>query len=276
MEVLERNHVAIDTWHVLEPDKTTFFLTHLHGDHAHFPRDFTHRVYASHVVAHLADHVCLRPTLVPGCWYEADVTHIAFQVLPVQHAPESIGLYFPSLQVVYMGDGIASSLPPERPLTVVYDDTLVRYRRTAPTPRESCALIRATLQRCPTLQVVHHAILYALFQCSHDAAKPLRFRIDPGLPALVQRTARYLRMEDERSEFLLVGRKSAVAPRIVPSLAWFALDEARDPFVVHADGDRLRIFCCLHALPRDLRRLEQTYNWAYFEPLGVTPLHRDA
>jgi hypothetical protein len=268
MEILERNCIAIDYWSVLFPEQTTFLLSHLHSDHATIPKKFEYPVYSSVVSGVLATdtaHKVLRPTLQPDCWYRTHQSHIPFKVLNTMHTTESIGFFFPSLSVLYMGDCMHSIIPHvPRPLTVIYDGLYEHIGHPLPTMALSCKLIRNVLQtQCPVLQAVHHGILsfISLF-CG------TRFRLHPSVTSLIQKTAHFLELVDENSPFLLVGR-GYTGPCIIPSSYFFMRDTSIDPFSVYRNDkdNTFRVFCCLHARATDIATWKQTNPYACFEVL---------
>ena len=263
METLERHHIAIDAYRPLFPDETTFLLTHLHADHANIPAGFTGVVYASVATGALASIPQVRAILEPGGWYRTHRHHLPFRVVDTAHTPESIGFFFPTLAVLYVGDGTVPSFPLYRSLTVVYDGLHEAFERPVPTMRESCALIlRALRTTCPILQATHHGILGFL-----KSSCGISFRLHASLPPLVRRTARYLDMVDDQSEFTLVGRSYAATERVVPSSFSFLEDDGIDAFAAYADGDKIRVFCSLHASSRDIQAWRRDYPFILFEPM---------
>jgi hypothetical protein len=112
------------------------------------------------------------------------------------------------------------------------------------------------------LQLVHHGILSFLGTC------PTRFRLHCSVSSLVRKTAELLQLVDHESPYLLVGRTYTATPRVVPSSYWFL---RQSPPVniseVHVDGDRIRVFCTLHALGGDPRRWKSANPSMYFEVL---------
>jgi hypothetical protein len=269
MDVLESHYISIDSWSVLFPEETTFLLSHLHTDHANIPKSFTFPVYASEVTGHLISTHSIRPVLVPNEWYRTHIHHIPFQVHKTMHTVESIGFYFPSLSVLYMGDAtqsIIESIP--RPLTVIYDGLYEHLRQAVPTIAQSCTHIQKTLKdRCPVLQIVHHGILSFIAVSCHTM-----FRLHGSLPILVQKAARFLNLVDDKSPYLLVGKSYVDGPRIVPSSYWFMRTPSISMFSVHQDGDKLRIFCNLHASSQDIRKWKAMHTYAYFETLVTNPV----
>jgi hypothetical protein len=270
METLERHSIAIDNWSVLFPERTTFLLSHLHTDHANMPKSFLFPVYASEATGALMEtpHRAIRPILKPNGWYRTQHHQIPFRVYNTVHTVESIGFFFPSLSVLYMGDCVESIIPSiPRPLTVIYDGLYEHITRALPTTSQSCTIISQTLKECPVLQVVHHGILSFIAASCHTT-----FRIHPSTPKLVYNAARYLHLVDDASPYLLVGRSYKDGPRIVPSSYWFMRNTSLDPYVVHTDGERLRVFCTLHARADDITVWKETHPYAQFEVLATNPI----
>jgi hypothetical protein len=268
MEILERHSVAIDTWSPLFPEDTTFLLSHVHTDHANIPKTFKQIIYASIATKTLFSHPAVESILLPGQWYQTRVTHLSFQVVDTLHTIDSIGFYFPSLGVLYLGDGIEPKIPCGRPLTVIYDALYEHIDCDAPSMVQTCALIQETLvNRCHVLQMVHHGILSFIVRCS-----PMVFRIHPSVPLLIQNTAKYLGMIDPDSPYLLVGRPYTDTQHIVPSSYWFMRDPSVDMHCVHEDGNKLRVFCSLHALRRDIENWQTRYPFVHFEALDTNPV----
>ena len=266
MEILQRNHIAIDSWSVLFPENTTFLLSHLHTDHANIPKPFRYPVYASEATGSLVSHRVIRASLQPNCWYRSHKYHIPFKVCNTMHTAESIGFYFPSLSVLYMGDCVKSIIPLiHRPLTIIYDGLYEHIDRNVPSPAQSCTLIRKTLEdRCPVLQLVHHGILSFIAMSCHSM-----FRLHPSTPSLVRNAAIYLKIVDETSPYMLVGRSYNDGPHITPSSYWFMRKPMVDPFIVHPDKDKLRIFCTLHAMASDISKWKKSHPYAHFEVLAT-------
>jgi hypothetical protein len=263
MEILEKNYIAIDSWSPLFPTLTTFLLSHVHTDHANIPKTFKQIVYASDTTQTLISHPAVRSVLTPGCWYRTHRYHLPFKVVNTMHTVDSIGFYFPSLSVLYLGDGIEPVIPHNCPLTVIYDALYEHVDRDAPSVSESCSLIQEILsKRCPVLQVVHHGILSFIAQSCRTT-----FRLHSSLPALVRSTAHYLDLVDTNSPYLLVGRAYTATKRVVPSSYWFIQDPLIDLFGTYDDGDKIRVFCTLHALGRDITQWYQEYPYVYFEAL---------
>jgi hypothetical protein len=263
MDILEKNLVAIDMWSPLFPARTTFLLSHVHTDHANIPQRFVHTVYASETTQTLLDHPAVQSVLVPGCWYRTHLYHHPFKVVDTMHTMDSIGFYFPTLSVLYLGDGIVPIIPHNQSLTVVYDALYEGFTRAAPSAAQSCVLIRETLQtKCPVLQVVHHGILSFIAQSCRTT-----FRLHASVPRLVRKAAEYLGLVDAASPYLLVGRAYTDTVRIVPSSYWFIRKPLIDLHVIHEDGDRLRVFCTLHALGRDISQWHTDYPYICFEAL---------
>jgi hypothetical protein len=270
METLERHSIAIDNWSVLFPENTTFLLSHLHTDHATIPKAFQFPVYASEATGVLMDnpHRAIRPVLEPNGWYRTHHYLIPFKVYKTMHTVESIGFYFPSLSVLYMGDCVESIIPSiPRPLTIIYDGLYEHVTRTIPSTTQSCALIHQTLKECPVLQLVHHGILSFIAASCHT-----RFRLHPSAPQVVSNAARYLNLVNDTSPYMLVGRSYKDGPRIVPSSYWFMRKTSLDPFEMHTDGDKLRIFCTLHARADDILTWKDTNPYAHFEVLATNPI----
>jgi hypothetical protein len=263
MEILERHHVRIDTFMALRPADTTFLVSHLHTDHAKIPKRFAYAVYASELAGVLSTHPALRPILRPGQWYRTHRFHVPFQVLATRHTLESIGFYFPTVCVLYMGDCTESIIPPvPRPLTVIYDGLYEAVDRPLPSLAQTCALVRQTLAICPRLQLVHHGILtFIADSCA------TRFRLHASVPPMVRQTATQLQMLDDASPYLLVGRNYTDERRIVLSSYWFMRDPERDPFVAHDCESLVRIFCTLHARAVDIRAWRAAAPYAHFETL---------
>lgn len=270
METLERHYIAIDSWDALFPARTTFLLSHLHTDHANMPQSFLFPVYGSEATRMLLAGTTLGPrvhsSLRPDCWYQTHHEQIPFKVYKTMHTAESIGFFFPSLSVLYMGDCVQSIIPTiDRPLTVIYDGLYEHVTRALPTPLQSCALIQQTLdQECPVLQLVHHGILSFIAASCHTM-----FRLHSSTPTLVQNAARYLQLVDDNSPYLLVGR-SYTGPRIVPSSIWFMHQTTREPHRLHIDGEKLRVFCTLHARAADISTWKAMHPYTYFEVLATT------
>jgi hypothetical protein len=279
MEILERHSIAIDCWSVLFPSSTTFLLSHLHTDHADIPKSFKYPVYASEVTGILCDSSnsndknttsnAIRAILKPGCWYRTHQYHIPFKVYDTMHTVESIGFYFPSLSVLYMGDSVESIIPVvHRPLSVIYDGLYEGMHQNIPTPAQACTCIRQTLEvHCPVLQLVHHGILSFISSSCHTL-----FRLHSSAPLLVRKTALFLGIVDDTSPYMIVGRDYTDGPRIVPSSYWFMRDPSIDPFVTHVDGDKFRVFCSLHAHSHDIAHWKRTSPYAHFEALATTPV----
>ena len=270
METLERHYIAIDSWTVLFPARTTFLLSHLHTDHATMPKSFLYPVYASEATHALIGTIPqIRAELRPDCWYRTHQEQIPFKVYKTMHTAESIGFFFPSLSVLYMGDCVQSIIPLiHRPLTVIYDGLYEHVTRPLPTPSQSCALIQHTLsQQCPVLQLVHHGILSFI-----AASCRTMFRLHSSTPTLVRNAARYLQLVDDHSPYLLVGRSYTEGPRIVPSSYWFMRQPTLEPRRLHIDGEKLRVFCTLHARAADISAWKATHPYAHFEVLATTPV----
>jgi hypothetical protein len=271
MDILERHFIAIDTWSVLFPDQTTFLLSHLHTDHADIPKSFKFPVYAFDAMDELLILPMVRAVLRPNSWYRTHKHHIPFKVCKTMHTADSIGFYFPSLSVLFMGDGVQSIIPPiQRPLTIVYDGLYENIQRPVPTTLQACAHIQKLLtSQCTVLQLVHHGILSFIASSCHTM-----FCLHPSTPVLVQNTARYLKIVDDSSPFMLVGRSYHDGPCIVPSSYWFMRDPLIDLFSMYREGDKLRVFCTLHALPEEIKSWKSLYPYAHFEPLSTTSIHR--
>jgi hypothetical protein len=186
------------------------------------------------------------------------------------HTIESIGFYFPTLEVVYIGDSVSPVIPViHKPLTVIYDGLYEHIDCDAPTPKESCSIIQSAMiaYSCPVLQLVHHGILSFLHSCR------TRFRLDPSVPPLLQKTAIYLGLVDEKSPYLLVGRLYTDTARVIPSSYWFMRQLPHiDLFEPHLDGNNIRVFCTLHALARDTKRWKESNPYVHFELLSTNPI----
>ena len=271
MEILERNYIAIDCWSVLYPENTTFLLSHLHTDHADIPKAFQFPVYTSEVAGILLcdssnSTAVVRAILKHGCWYRTHKYHIPFKVCDTMHTVESVGFYFPTLNVIYMGDSTESIIPlVHRPLSVIYDGLYESIKHDVPTAAQACVRIRQTLEECPVLQVVHHGILSFIASSCRTT-----FRLHSSAPLLVRKTAVFLGIVDDMSPFLIVGRTYTESPRIVPSSYWFMRDPLLDPFVVHVDGEKFRVFCTLHATSHEITRWKQASPYAHFEVLSTS------
>lgn len=274
METLEKHFIAIDTWSVLFPSETTFLLSHMHTDHASIPRRFQSPVYASVRTGVLLRsherHDMIRTVLEPGHWYRTNHHHIPFRVCSTVHTFESIGFYFPTLSVLYMGDCTHSIIPDDiQSLSIIYDGLYETVEYPLPTIEHACATIKETLStRCPVLQLVHHGILSFLSTHCH-----MTFRLHASAPLLVQRAAQHLGIIDPRSPYLLVGRTYDTGDRIVPSSFWFMRKGTPvNPFVAHVDGPKIRVFCTLHATAADIAGWRAAHPHAHFEPLVTRPL----
>ena len=265
MNILETNFISIDSWSPLVPEKTTFLLTHVHTDHADIPKTFAFPVYSSVTSGHLMEHRMLDPCLVPGRWYQTHLYHIPFRVVDTVHCVDSIGFLFPTLSIMFIGDGTVPTFPLHTPLTVIYDDLYEHIDRDVPSQRDSCTLIRRTLEStCPVLQVVHHGILSFFVQSCG-----MKFRLHSSLPVLVQKTALFMELEDTESPYLLVGRTYTDTQRIVPSSQWF-MYQSSEKVLYHdviPDGDKLRVFCNMHALGVQVRQWRHTYPYIHFVPM---------
>jgi len=171
---------------------------------------------------------------------------------------------------MYIGDAVSPVIPViHRPLTVIYDGLYEHIDCVAPTPAESCAIIQRamTVYDCPVLQLVHHGILSFLQSCR------TRFRVHTSLSPLIQKTARYLDLVDETSPYLLVGRLYKETARVVPSSYWFMRRIPQvDLFEPHEEGEKIRVFCTLHALARETKRWKEENPFVQFEPLSTTPV----
>lgn len=264
MEILERHHIAIDSWSVLYPGETTFLLSHLHTDHADIPKTFAFPVYASEATGVFQVHTRIRAVLKLDGWYRTHKYQIPFRVQKTMHTAESIGFYFPSLAVLYMGDATESIIPAvHRPLTIVYDGLYEQNKMLLPTVSQSCLMIRQTLEdSCPTLQIVHHGILSFIAESCR-----ILFRLHASVPSLVRTAAIHLQLVDEGSPYMLVGRSYTDGPHIVPSSYWFMREPYMDAFTVHAIGNKFRVFCTLHALANDIADWKAKSPYAQFEPL---------
>lgn len=264
MDILEKHYIAIDAWSVLYPEKTTFLLSHLHTDHADIPKTFGFPVYASEATAVFNVHKRIRPVLRVDAWYRTHKYHIPFRVLKTMHTVESIGFYFPSLAVLYMGDSIDSIIPMiPRPLTIIYDGLYEETTRMLPAVSQTCAMIRRALDStCPVVQIVHHGILSFIAESCQ-----ISFRLHPSVPDLVRTAATHLQLVDDASPYLMVGRSYKDDHHIVPSSYWFMRDPRLDPFSVHADGNKFRVFCTLHASAADIATWKDRHPYAQFEAL---------
>ena len=263
MYLLEMNDIAIDNWISLFPEKTTFLLTHVHTDHAHIPKHFQYSVYTSTVSARLYEHKALVPILEPYTWYTTNGRGLPFQVFNTNHSVESIGFYFPTLDLMYIGDGIDHIAPLYAPMFIIYDNVYEHIDKETMTKTQTCALLHHILTRiCHIVTVVHHGILSYLSHCT-----TLKFRIHASVTDTVRRAAEYLGMIDDTSMFTMVGRSYDESMRIVPSSLWFMIRDDRLCTTVYTDNNKIRIFCPLHALKCDIQKLINKYPYAYMEPM---------
>jgi hypothetical protein len=273
MDILERNYISIDRWNPMFPEQTTFLLTHLHTDHLSIPRTFQYHIYTSTIVTTIWDAkpLCVMAVLEPGQWYYTCTTNIPFQIVPVDHTLESIGFFFPSLSVVYMGDGldpIVLASHPHRPLSFVYDGLYEHITLRVPPPEEACRTIKHLLETssCQTLRIVHHGILSFLRTCGTT------FRLDTdSLSTIAQKVAINLDMQNEDSPYTLVGRSyPADQPSIIPTSNWFFTtyhnNSTSIPTYVY-DGIRIRVFCTLHVMGERVRTWRDMYPMVHFEPM---------
>jgi hypothetical protein len=268
MNILDRSYISIDAWNPLFPDQTTFLLTHLHTDHFSIPKKFKYPVYASTPTKYLTeDDPRLQCILEPNKWYRTPVHQVPFQVIKTNHTVESIGFFFPTLAVLYLGDGIDGIIPPFTPLTIVYDGLYEDVILDSPSPVQSCALITDLLQttECNVLQLVHHGILSFLVHCG------TRFRLHSSTPLLVRRAAKFMNMVDANSPYMIVGR-TYEGECILHSSNWFMRDTSRNAFQSHRVGNKVRVFCSLHAMSKDVIRWKTRYPFMNFETLLTTVL----
>lgn len=217
----------------------------------------------------MTEHDHIEAILYPGHWYKTHVHRIPFQVIRVNHTVESVGFYFPTLSIFFIGDGTTMDIPIDRPLIVVYDGLYEDMDMDVPSVETSCDMLSRTLNKCPVVKMVHHGILSFI-----GSRCKLSFRLHDSVSDLVRGTAHYLDMVDTKSPFLMVGRGYTERSHIVPSTNWFMVNPDKDPFQVQYDGRNVRVFCCLHATSLDITEWKRRAPLAYFEPLCTKPLTR--
>jgi hypothetical protein len=275
VSILQLNHIFIDCWKRRGTDVIgDYFLTHFHTDHDTIPRTFPHPVWTSYP-ALLDDRVrtCRLQSDVLAHTLRSTIPFIPFQM---HHTFESIGLWFPTLYVLYLGDGRMSDQLLHRfqqqlqvPHTIVYD-ALMENEAPYLFPSDTCSLLTTQLSVCPALQCVHHGILQYLYRC-----KQIRWRMHSSVNNITQHWLRRKSMYDPDSPFLLVGFPCTdEIVRVVPSLLWFVIHPEKNPSEVHLDGLRYRIFCSMHASHTEITTWKAALPACTFEPLPTRPLFR--
>jgi hypothetical protein len=271
--------IVVDSWTRNHPRDFDYFLTHMHSDHLRIPKSFGGRhVWVPAAIQTLGVVIPGSNVryLTPGIWYHTEQSATAFTVFAVYHTFESLGVWFPALGVVYVGDGyipdpvIQSLAASGRLHTVVYDALLEGSDLVVPCHESGLRLLRAFgTSGVQTLECVHHGILQYLQ--THLA---VRWRLHTTVAPLTRDWARLRGMEDPESPYLLVG-KTYTGKRILPSLLWFAMEPlTRDPCVVHEDGDKYRVFCQMHPSRAEILDWKRRLPRCVFECLASNPLFR--
>lgn len=275
---LRQFDIYIDEWNTSVPNvctHRTYLLTHVHTDHSQIPQRFACTVWTTD------------PLLLPtwqkkrqiniGTWQQT-CNGIDFYSFPTHHTFHSVGFWFPSVRVLYIGDSRLTTvlLDQVKSWTMLIDtnpiivyDALMEKKRPYVFP-DTCSLLFDVLQHeCHTLQCVHYGILFYLRHCLS-----VKWCIDESIPDDMRYWIRKYDMESKSSRYRLVGPKylDNTSRRIVPSLLWFVIHDDVDPNLVQYDGNRIRIFCGLHASHDEIMTWKTSINECTFEPMVSVPI----
>ena len=268
-EQLEQVHIYIDRFPLSK--QGTFLLTHLHSDHVRIPKRFQYPIATTSpsILVSLFPHVTTTP-LDLDTWYTT-LSGVSYFVLRTEHAPFSCGFYFPSLGILYLGDGkMTSTLLDHVPrhldrLLIVYDALFEDIPLGTDT---QCETLCYAMYRYKTLYCRHYGILYYVSKCMSR----IRFRLHSTVPQRVRLFAQLLDLVDDTSGYTLVG-PGYTGVQVVPSTLWFRDKVLVDSTRVYQDGLFYRVFVNCHSSQSEIRywkhQLPQHYT---FQPLDTRPL----
>ena len=277
VEWLEERGVYIDSFRTTRDHKTaTYLLSHYHTDHHRVPKQFSSAIHCHYALAPLlATTTRSYVFLVPGDTYRTVDGSTHYIPIAVEHSFESLGFWFPEWNVLFIGDGFLgpsvlgdAAAWNRLPLTVLYDD-LMEPIQNCPMKTQCQRLVRTfEIHGTRALATAHHGILYYVSLCRPD----IRWQLHGTVDERTRRWVEILGLEDPYSTYLLVGRACTDRVCIYPSSGWFIRNPEHDKRTPHVDGNKIRIFCSLHATGDDIRQWKETFsNWC-FQPLSHRPL----
>ena len=286
MECLNQHDIYIDRFPVGDHTNSysTFLLTHLHTDHFYIPDQFCGQLCTtspiSIVTMFLPNDCCSVRLLVYNNSYTTK-KGINFQPFRTRHTPYSCGFIFPSLNIIYFGDGrLTQSMHQYMPLTtdisytILYDglfENKVIYGHEDHSILSHILLSPTLTDTYFAIRCVHYGILSYIKYCTQDFN--IRFRIDyASVPLMIQKFIHHIDLYDANSKFIIIGPTKSYTHYILPSAMWFYIYH-KDVSIYHQDNNILRVFASCHALPSQIKEWKEKYNNVHkFHPIVTRPL----
>ena len=277
MDILQHYDIYIDKFPAKDhlSSTCTFFLTHLHTDHFAIPLSFCGDIYTTSPLSVVTDFLpntcCSVCVLAYDTTYTTHHHNIEYRAFHTYHTPSSCGFLFPTLDLIYLGDGRMTRAlmqnVPKSICTILYDGL---FENSIVRGKEDYTLLRSVLETLPyrAIRCVHYGILSYIKACINT----ITFRIDEGtVPLLIQRFIHYIGLYDENSEFIIIGPGSTYKTYILPSAMWFVTHQ-KDISTYHLDGDIVRIFASCHATPTQIQTWKSTFSEHHFIPITTRPI----
>lgn len=240
MQTLQEQGIYVDflrrRMKAYQPPAKVCFLTHAHSDHidARGGCDFLFPIVC---LAWTAQFLKCKAAIrvVPGKRYVWDDWE--FEVFETHHCPGAMGIYFPTWNIVYVGDARIHSTLLKRLLhwncqIALVDGSFASWPGPCPTLHRVRRLFRQYLQQQSKSSrelkvVVPHLSSLLLW-------KGLKCRLDPSLDPGVRRGLMQCGLVDPQSHWIAVGRDYP-EPDFYPSLLWFWLRPQLDREKLHVD-----------------------------------------
>jgi hypothetical protein len=283
MDILQTKQIYIDQF--LPSDHTesdsTFLLTHLHTDHFYIPDSFCGDIYTtsplSIVTSFLPNTCCFVIVLVYGQIYKTKKYNIPYFAFPTSHTPFSCGFIFPSLNIIYFGDGRMSTsllkyVPTYKPSQTIIYDGLFENKKVHGTEDHTLLQSILTTLQYRAVRCVHYGILSYIKRYT----KNIRFRIDyTTVPLLIQKFIHYIGLYNAESEYIIIGHNSTeYTEYILPSAMWFVVNE-KDISKYHYTNKRniLRVFVSCHSIPKEIKNWKTKFQDMHtFVPVVTRPI----
>ena len=275
MDVLREFGVHIDLFPKNDhrSEDTTYLLTHIHKDHIQIPKTFCGTIVTTsptELVNLFLPNVCCTIQMISIGGTYSTLTHLRYTVFSTEHAPYSCGFFFPTLQLLYLGDGRVSTITlmnirELKPRHIMYDGL---FENVDLCGREDTTILKDTLHTVKAIYCVHYGILWyikkfvpnILFRCDENSLNPLLLR-----------TLKLLNLYDSTSKYILLGPTCNLhIPHILPSALWFIVNK-KNIQKTYTFGFVTRVFASCHSTPSHINKLRSISSHT-LEPIKTRPL----
>jgi len=202
--------------------------------------------------------------------YKLHTTTIDCIPFKTDHSPESIGFYFPSLDLVYIGDGRITTSYPLPASYILYDALYENELFPSRSTEESMITLLNAVKTTGIcyLHLPHHGTLSLLQRYQINVRLDDSILLHPFIP----RMASALGLVCPTASFILVGMDFPYE-YIRLSSNWFHIQQKDPSIVQYDDYDSIyRVYYTNHATSEEIKNYKKQFPACHWLPIGSTIL----